>query len=60
MKEELKKVALDSLKSFVSLTLADLPAVIETIQKCYCTNSNEDNYLREELQFFIDGLKKSV
>lgn len=58
MKEELKQAALGSLKSFVSLTLADLPAVIETIQRCYCSNSNEDRYLNEELQFFIDGLKK--
>lgn len=58
MKEELKQAALGSLKSFVSLTLEDLPAVIETIQRCYCSSSKEDRYLNEELQFFIDGLKK--
>ena len=57
MKEELKKAALDSLKGFESLTWADLPAVIETIQRCYCTDSAGDNYLREELDYFIKGLR---
>ena len=57
MNEELKKVALDSLKSFGMMSLKDLPAVIETIKKCYCTDSSNDRYLREQLQFFIDGLK---
>ena len=57
MKEELKKAALDSLASFNDLKRDDLPAVIETIQKCYCTSSVDDNFIREELQFFIDGLK---
>ena len=57
MNEELKKAALDSLKSFGTLSIKDLPAVIETIQKCYCTGSSNDSYLREQLQFFIDGLK---
>lgn len=58
MKDELKKAALDAMKGFESMTLSDLPAIIETIQKCYCTNSNEDIYLRDELQFFITGLKQ--
>lgn len=57
MNEELKKAALDSLKSFGTMSLKDLPAVIETIKKCYCTDSSNDRYLREQLQFFIDGLK---
>lgn len=58
MKEKLKENALNALKSFKTLTLEDLPAVIETIQKCYCIDSLEDNYLRNELQFFIDGLRQ--
>lgn len=57
MKEELRIVALKALKSFKNLNYGDFPAVIETIQKCYCTDSAEDKYLREELQFFIEGLK---
>jgi len=58
MKKELKNAALESLKSFETLGIDDLPVVIETIQRCYCTGSSNDNYLRQELQFFIDGLKK--
>lgn len=58
MKDELKLVALDYMKSFTSMGIGDLPAVIETIQRCYCTDTPEDNYLRDELQFFINGLKQ--
>lgn len=57
MREELKTAALDSLKSFENLNINDLPAVIETIQRCYCTGSAEDNYIRQELQYFINGLR---
>lgn len=58
MKEELKKAAIGSLKSFETMSIEDLPVVIETIQSCYRTSSPDDEYLRQELQFFIDGLRK--
>lgn len=58
MKEELKNGALENLRDFKTMSIEDLPVVIETIQKCYCTDNPNDKYLREELQFFIDGLKK--
>ena len=58
MKEEMKIAALESLRDFKTMGIGDLPAVIETIKRCYYTDSAEDSYLRDELQYFIEGLKK--
>lgn len=58
MKDKLKTVALDALKNYKEISIYDLPAVIETIQKCYYTDSPQDEYIRQELQYFIDGLRK--
>lgn len=32
--------------------------ILETIQKCYCTDSVHDKYLRGELECFIEGLRR--
>ena len=58
----LKEQAIIALRSFNPKGKNDVINIIDTILNCYVkplNQSNEENFLIEELKSFIDGIKKN-